>query len=74
VVVQGADLSFLRASITENAAFGVVYDNGASGQVVESRIAQNGDTGVCVLPGNQVEVRSTEIVDNLNNDPRACAA
>jgi hypothetical protein len=74
VVVQGAELSFLRTAITENAAFGIVYDNGASGQIVESRIAQNGDTGVCILPGNAVQLRSTEVTGNLNNDPRACAS
>jgi len=74
VVVQGAELSFTRSVISENAAFGLVYDNGASGQITDSRITQNADTGVCVLPGNNVEVRTTEITGNSNNDPRFCAA
>jgi hypothetical protein len=74
VVVQGAELSFLRSVISENAAWGLIYDNGASGQIVDTRVTQNADTGVCVLPGNNVEVRTTEITGNSNNDPRACAA
>jgi len=73
-VVQGAELNFARATITENAAWGVIFDNGASGQIVESHISQNSDTGVCVLPGNQVEVRNTEITGNTSNDPRACSS
>jgi hypothetical protein len=74
VVVQGAELNFLRSVISENTAFGLVYDNNASGQIVDSRITQNADTGVCVLPGNNVEVRTTEVAGNANNDPRACAS
>jgi len=74
VVVQGAELSFLRSVISENAAWGLIYDNGASGQIVDTSVKQNADTGVCVLPGNNVEVRTTEITGNSNNDPRACAA
>jgi len=52
----------------------LIYDNGASGQIVDTSVKQNADTGVCVLPGNNVEVRTTEITGNSNNDPRACAA
>lgn len=74
VVAQGADLSFLRSTISENAAFGLVYDNGAAGQIVDSRIVQNADTGVCALANSRVDVRTTEITGNYNNDPRACAA
>ena len=61
VVVQGAELNFMRATITENAAWGVIFDNGASGQIVDSRISQNRDTGVCILPGNKVEVRTVRL-------------
>jgi len=72
VLAQGARLAVVGSAIQGNAAIGVSYQNGATGEVSGSRILNNGGIGLCLAPGTAVAVRDTTITGNALNSANAC--
>ncbi len=72
LLAQGARLDVRRTEVSANAAIGVSYVNGSTGEVVGSAIVGNGGIGLCLTAGAAVSVTETRIEGNGDDDPRAC--
>jgi hypothetical protein len=72
VLAQGAALAVVESAVLGNAAIGVSFQNGATGEVTGSRILNNRGIGLCLAPGTSVAVRDTTLAGNAANGLNAC--
>ena len=72
ILAQGARLVLRRNEISANRDIGIAFVNRSSGEVVANRILNNGNFGLCILPGTGVEVRDNTLAGNRSDHPNAC--
>jgi nitrous oxidase accessory protein NosD len=72
ILAQGARLAVRRTEVSGNRDIGIAFVNGSSGEVTDSRIADNGNVGLCVFPGSTVTVRGNTLAGNRSDNPNAC--
>jgi nitrous oxidase accessory protein NosD len=72
ILAQGADLRLHRNEITANRDIGASFVNRSTGEIVANRITDNGNYGLCLLPGTAVQVRDNTITGNRSDSPTAC--
>lgn len=72
VVSETAALTLRESVIGDGADIGVLYQNGASGEVLGSSIFNNALTGLCIAPGTQVTVDDLVISGNRLDGANAC--
>jgi hypothetical protein len=72
VLAQGARLNLRRVEVSGNRDIGVSFVNRSSGELVESRILDNGGYGVCLLPDAAVDIRDTTVQGNRSDALTVC--
>ena len=72
ILAQGSRLLLRRNDVSANRDIGISFVNRSSGEVVESRIVDNGSYALCLVPGVTVEVRDNTIAGNRSNNLGVC--
>ncbi|MFN8556114.1 MAG: right-handed parallel beta-helix repeat-containing protein [Dehalococcoidia bacterium] len=72
LLAQGSRMEVRGAEVTGNRDIGIAYVNRSSGAVIDSRVTDNGNHGLCVFAGSTVEVREVTLSGNRTNSPDAC--
>jgi hypothetical protein len=72
VLAQGSSLVVVESAVLGNAAIGISYQSGATGDVTNARILNNRGIGLCLAPSTSVAVRNTTITGNAVNGVNAC--